>query len=131
MLIAVTLFMSPAYALGQFLFQDVTEQSGIYMLSSGANEAGPGAVIFDLNGDGWDDVYMPGGYDTDKIFINMHDGTFETIKPFNVATHLDRTGLQWRTNPRGGIIFDYDNDGLPDLYVACENNDILWHNNGN
>ena len=44
--------------------------------SSGVAEAGPGVVIFDLNGDGWDDIYMAGGFDSDKIFLNMKNGTF-------------------------------------------------------
>jgi hypothetical protein len=120
----------PGIASAQFLFEDGTSAAHIQMRSSGAEEAGPGAVVFDLNGDGWDDIYMPGGEDSDKIFLNMKDGTFQNVAPSNLMSHLRQDGTKWRDFPRGGIGFDYDNDGYPDLYTVCENNDILWHNNG-
>jgi len=120
----------PNLVRAQFLFQDITTQAGIDMHSVQFSEAGPGAVVFDLDGDGWDDIYMPGGNDSDKIFLNMHNGTFRNVAPINMATHLNYKGEQWLNYPRGGIAFDYDNDGHPDIYSVCENNDILWHNNG-
>jgi hypothetical protein len=94
------------------------------MRSSAESEAGPGVVVFDFNYDGWDDIYMPGGESDDKLFINMHDGTFKNATPSNVVSHAG-----WRSNSRGGMAFDYDNDGYADLYVTCQNRDILWHNN--
>src|SRR5690242_19885990 len=119
----------------QFLFKDVTHDAGIFMHSSQITEAGPGVVIFDLNGDGWDDIYMPGGQDTDKIFLNNGDGSFTDITQENFMRHTSIFEINgnldtfiWRTNPRGGIAFDYDNDGHPDIYSVCENHDILWHN---
>jgi hypothetical protein len=120
----------PAVVSAQFLFKDITSQSGLYMRSSGASDAGPGVVVFDLNGDGWDDLYLAGGFDSDKLFLNMHDGTFKNIAPPNMLTHIGTSGQSWHQFPRGGIAFDYDNDGYPDIYSVCENNDILWHNNG-
>jgi hypothetical protein len=130
-IIIVGLLCLPVYASAQFLFQDATAEAGIYMLGSGSGDAGSGVVVADFNVDGWDDLYLPGGFDSDKIFINLHDGTFMPVLPLNVATHLENNGLQFRLDPRGGVVFDYDNDGLPDIYVVCEGNDILWHNNGN
>src|SRR5579872_6359456 len=124
----VTLFV-PGLVSAQFLFKDVTAPSGIYMRSSGVGDVGPGVVIFDLDGDGWDDIYMSGGLDSDKIYLNMHDGTFRNIATLEFAVHSTYSG-PFRTYPRGGIAFDYDNDGFPDIYSVCENRDILWHNNG-
>src|SRR5258708_776377 len=129
--LSVVMFFIANCASAQFLFKDITTQTGIYMRCTGAGEAGAGVVILDLNGDGWDDIYMPGGLDSDKLYINMHDGTFRDVTPANISNHTDRTNTSWRSFPRGGIAFDFDNDGLPDIYSACENNDILWHNNGN
>lgn len=116
----------------QIQFKEVTSKAGIYMRAAESNEAGPGVVVGDLDGDGWDDIYMPGGEDSDKLFLNMHDGTFKNIAPPNVSVHQQKNGgsyRAWESAPRGGIIFDYDNDGYNDIYSCCENRDILWHNN--
>ncbi|MEI8135401.1 MAG: FG-GAP-like repeat-containing protein [bacterium] len=129
-LILTGLFLLPELGYSQYLFRDVTPSSRVYMRSTGADEAGPGAVVFDFNGDGWDDLYLSGGYDSDKIFINMHDGTFKDITPPNMSVHMTDASVKWRTFPRGGTAFDYDNDGLPDIYSACQSHDMLWHNNG-
>jgi hypothetical protein len=129
--VIIAFFLLPASGFAQFLFQDVTGESGIYMYGSGSNEAGSGVVVADFDNDGWDDFYLPGGQDSDKIFINQRDGTFKQVAPLNLMSHLDRHDVLWKTYPRGGIVFDFDNDDLPDLYSGGENNDILWHNKGN
>ncbi|MEI8135402.1 MAG: FG-GAP-like repeat-containing protein [bacterium] len=114
----------------QFLFDDGTAAAGIFMRSSGVAEAGPGVVVFDLNGDGWDDIYMSGGFDSDKIYVNMHDGTFKDQTPENISTHTGAAQQPFHIYPRGGIAFDYDNDGNIDIYSVCQQHDVLWHNNG-
>ena len=128
------IFLSvPGLASAQFLFKDVTGPAGIYMRASAVGDIGGGVVIFDFDGDGWDDIYMAGGLDSDKLYLNMHDGTFKNIATPEFAVH-DTTfppgSKGFRTYPHGGIAFDYDNDGFPDIYSVCENRDILWHNNG-
>ena len=122
----VFIFLLPGLAQAQYLFQDVTLPANLLMRSSETSDIGPGVVIFDLDGDGWDDIYMPGGLDSDKIFLNMHDGTFKNVATNSFAIHDPNR----RLIPRGGSAFDYDNDGFPDIYAVCENRDILWHNNG-
>ncbi len=125
LLLVLFLFM-PAMAEAQFLFQDATVPAKIDMHTAGVLDAGPGVVVFDLDGDGWDDIYLPGGLDSDKLFLNLHDGTFKNVATSSFAIHSpDR-----KIFPRSGSAFDYDNDGFPDIYVCCENRDILWHNNG-
>ncbi|MDP4228980.1 MAG: FG-GAP-like repeat-containing protein [Bacteroidota bacterium] len=123
--LTLLLLIFPGIASAQFRFEDITRHANIDMQSVGELSAGPGVVVFDLNGDGWDDFYMSGGYDSDKIYLNMQDGTFKNVTPSNVAIHLD-----YRTYPRGGSAFDYNNDGFPDLYLCCNGRDILWRNNG-
>lgn len=131
----------PAAAQAQFLFKDITVQAKIDMQAAAVGDIGGGVIISDFNGDGWDDIYMAGGLDSDKLFINMHDGTFRDIgdtnwksrKPFMISDIPD-TNFSYhggtRSYPRGGSAFDYNNDGLTDLYLACEQRDILWKNNG-
>src|SRR5437588_1888497 len=90
------LFLLPASSgFAQFLFKHAENESKLYMRSSGAGDAGPGVVVFDLNGDGWDDFYLAGGQDSDKIFLNMGNGTFQDVTPTNIITHLDRRDLIW------------------------------------
>src|SRR5437870_1686022 len=120
----------PAALQAQFLFYaDTGSAAGIFSTYSGVTDGGPGVIVFDLNGDGWDDIYVPGGQDPDALFLNMKNGTFKDITPENIRWHLD-PGNGIPVYPRGGMALDYDNDGLMDLYVTCERRDILWHNNG-
>jgi hypothetical protein len=128
-LLAAAFFLLAGKSNAQFIFKDATQNSGISMNSTGASDAGPGVIITDINNDGWDDVYMCGGLDSDKLFVNMQDGTFRNILPLNIASHTADDG-PWRAFPIGGIAFDYDNDGFTDLYLASMNKDFLWHNNG-
>src|SRR5258708_667349 len=119
------LLLLPAACSAQFLFEDVTLHAGLRQQSAGTQNIGPGVVIFDLDNDGWDDIYMAGGLDSDKLYRNMHDGTFMDISDSNFKVHnnfLSRT--------RGGTAFDFDNDGFTDLYATTENLYFLWKNNG-
>src|SRR5689334_21826346 len=77
--IIVALF--PTIVSGQFLFNDVTIESKIDMQSVQVMDAGPGVVVFDYDNDGWDDIFMPGGLNPDKLYHTKHDGTFEDVAP--------------------------------------------------
>src|SRR5947207_15585502 len=116
-LLIVFLFI-PGIMPAQYLFRDATIPAHITMPANGAAEAGPGVIIFDLNNDGWEDIYMPGGFDSDKLYLNLGDGTFKNITTPVFAAH---SYPYFRTYPRGGIAFDYDNDGFTDLYSVCQN----------
>src|SRR6266540_3747282 len=89
----LALLFVPCIASAQFRFKDVTPAAGIYMRSSQFAEAGPGVVVFDLNGDGWDDIYMSGGNDSDKLFLNNGNGTFTDIAQDNFNRHLTITKI--------------------------------------
>ena len=123
--LAFFLLLLPVEGSAQFLFQDVTIQSGVEMRSAGTANVGPGVIVLDFDNDGWDDLYLPGGFDSDKLYKNLHDGTFADVADSAFHLHNDKP----RT--RAGTAFDYNNDGLTDIYVCTENNDIFWRNNGN
>ncbi|MFI5263562.1 MAG: FG-GAP-like repeat-containing protein, partial [Candidatus Kapaibacterium sp.] len=82
--------------------------------------------VVDFNNDGWDDLYLPGGVNPDMLYRNNGDGTFTNVADTFFRDH--NSGKQ--TRPRGGTAFDFDNDGLTDIYETTENDDILWKNNG-
>jgi hypothetical protein len=89
-------------------------------------------VWADFNNDGWQDVYIVSGGDNDKLFRSDGAGGF-----------VDVTATAGITNPAPTVTpiwFDYNGDGLTDLFIAngrrTVNNqevyfpDKLWKNNG-
>jgi hypothetical protein len=85
------------------------------------------AVWFDMDNDGWLDVFVPHDWDVrglaDSLFRNRQDGTFTRIldSPLTVRT-------------RGTTIAsaaDFNNDGLVDLFVnRADGNGELFRNQG-
>jgi enediyne biosynthesis protein E4 len=67
---------------------------------------------------------LPGG--TNLLYHNNGDGTFTDVS--------EKSGV---IKPSGyyaftSLVSDYDNDGWPDIYVACDSTpNILYHNEGN
>jgi hypothetical protein len=89
-------------------FTDVSEQAHIH--GSGIN-FGLGIAVSDLNGDGWPDIYVTNDYEEqDFCYLNQHDGTFTECLKENFR-HISRFGM-------GVDIADYNNDALPDVFVA-------------
>ncbi len=123
--LTVFLVLLPTAVSAQFLFRDATDDAKIYQQSGGTQNIGPGVVVIDFDNDGWDDIYMAGGLNYDKLYRNNHDGTFTNVADSLFATHND-----FRSHTRGGTAFDFNNDGLTDIYATTQNTDILWQNNG-
>ncbi len=97
--------------LGNFRFEDVTEEAGLY--SAGAWTTG--VSMIDINGDGWLDLYLsksgpPGGPKRhNELFVNQHDGTFvEMAHEYGIA--FQALGIH-------ASFFDYDGDRDLDAYV--------------
>ncbi len=86
-------------------FTDVTARAGI-----GGSGFSMGVAAADYDNDGWPDLFVTGvGFNT--LYHNRGDGTFEDVS--------ERAGL--RRNGGWTIAagwFDYDNDGLLDLFVV-------------
>ena len=91
-------------------FTDITEKAG---LSSSALTYGLGAGIADLNGDGWQDIYISNDYSVpDYLYINNHNGTFSNILQKSIG-HTSEFSM-------GNDVADINNDGLPDvLHWTC------------
>ncbi|TAE28308.1 MAG: RNA-binding protein [Cytophagales bacterium] len=90
------------------LFQDVSEQAGIYGSLIGF---GLGITIGDVNDDNWPDIYISNDFfERDYLYINKHDGTFaETSKD-----RLDHESL----SSMGADVADLNNDGHLDIFVT-------------
>jgi hypothetical protein len=89
---------------GDGTFADVTDKAGV-----GYPGWGMGAVVADVDNDGWDDLYVT-CYGPNHLFRNNGDGTFSDL--------TSKAGVgdpRWST---GAAFADYDRDGWLDLFVA-------------
>ena len=90
--------------LGNGKFEDVTDKSGLAHPGWGM-----GVCAADVDGDGWDDLYVT-VLGRNRLYRNNHDGTFTDI-----AEQAGVAGGGWST---GCGFADYDHDGRLDLFVS-------------
>ena len=99
--------------LGHLKFKDITDEAGL----GGFKGWFTGVNIVDVDGDGWNDIYLcrsgPVQQITDRtnlLFINQHNLTFkEKGAEFNLDDSSGTTQA---------VFFDFDNDGELDVYLA-------------
>ncbi len=119
-------------------FTSIAPQAGIHFVHhSGAagkkylpESLGSGCAFVDLDGDGWADIVLLNDRDwtnTGKKYLpgfyrNNHNGTFTDI--------TRGSGLDVQLYAMGIAVADYDNDGLPDIYITALEGDRLFHNEG-
>jgi hypothetical protein len=105
-------------------FADVTAAAGLSAHHGWTLDVGHA----DLDGDGWQDLYLACDYGTDRVFWNRGDGTF-----------VDVTETAIGVDTRKGMnvdVADYDRDGRLDVYVTNITDEymrecnMLWHNDG-
>lgn len=104
---------------GNFKFEDISKKAGV----EGGPEWSTGATVADVNGDGWDDIYVSCFLLEDpelrrnKLFINNKDNTFsEKAKEFGIADTSYTISVTF---------FDYDLDGDLDLFEVNQPPNII------
>ncbi len=95
---------------GDGTFTDVTESAGLkgkcYSM---------GAAAADYDNDGFTDLYVA-GYNCNQLFHNNGDGTFTDVtEKTGVGGMIPKYGKAWSV---AAGWFDYNNDGLLDLFVV-------------
>ncbi|MGN6295492.1 MAG: VCBS repeat-containing protein [Ginsengibacter sp.] len=86
-------------------FTDITLKAGI---STSDLTYGLGAGIADIDGDGWQDIYISNDYSIpDYLYRNNHDGTFTDVLQKQMG-HTSESSM-------GDDIADINNDGFPDI----------------
>jgi hypothetical protein len=94
-------------------FQDVAIESGAAFSPDGKPQAGMGVAVGDYNRDGNLDIVKTNfAGDTDSLYKNLGDGTFED------HTYVSGLGVNTRLLGWGVGFFDMDNDGWLDILVA-------------
>ena len=104
---------------GDFKFEDISKKAGI----EGGPEWTTGATVADVNGDGWDDIYIScflleeAELRRNKLYINNKNNTFsERAREF---------GLSDTTYTISATFFDYDLDGDLDMFQVNQPPNIV------
>lgn len=96
---------------GNFVFEDISEKAGVL----GNSDWNTGAVMADVNGDGFLDIYvcavvgLHGLKGANELYINNGDNTFKE--------EAAKYGLNFKNYSTTASFFDYDNDGDLDMYL--------------
>jgi hypothetical protein len=123
-------------------FVDVTETSGVRFQYRDGQEAGHyaileslggGVALFDYDGDGALDVFLPGGgkYGPEKEILGLPGALYRNRGEISFVEVTLPAGV--RDAPyysHGAAVADYDNDGFPDFLVTGYGGLLLFHNRG-
>jgi hypothetical protein len=129
---------TPAAPTPTVTFTDATVRAGVkFTHTSGAfgrkylpETLGSGCVVFDLDGDGWQDLLLinstswpgHGARAYPALYRNNRDGTFSDI--------TRGSGLDVELYGIGGAAADFDNDGRVDVYITALGGNRLFRNLG-
>ncbi|MEM6316318.1 MAG: CRTAC1 family protein [Bacteroidota bacterium] len=97
----------------QIKFTDITAEAGIdHQFAVKEGFLGGGICVFDCNNDGFQDLYLTGGMQPDRLYLNKQDGTFQDI--------LVGSGLELTKDlvTQGVAGADVNRDGWIDLFVT-------------
>ncbi|WP_154859526.1 VCBS repeat-containing protein [Cyclobacterium xiamenense] len=98
---------------GNLNFEDVSLPAGV----AGDDRWMTGVTVGDANQDGWLDIYISvsGKWGTTKNLLYINDGREGEIPTFTEMA--EAYGLADEGNSTQAVFFDYDGDGLQDLYL--------------
>ncbi|WP_216850205.1 CRTAC1 family protein [Granulicella sp. L46] len=88
---------------------------------------GASVSIVDFDRDGWPDIYVTNSAigSKNRLYRNMHDGTFKDVAPEMGIADVNQAGTGVSM---GAVWGDYDNDGYEDLYLIKWGKPELFHN---
>jgi enediyne biosynthesis protein E4 len=111
-------------ASGRWNWDEIALQAGVGFSESGRPRSGMGLDAADLNGDGWQDLFVANvDHEMYSLYENNKDETFRDTAQVNEVARDTKLMSGW-----GLKYFDYDNDGLVDLILANGHPDDMIDN---
>jgi hypothetical protein len=99
---------------GDGTFTDEAMDAGVAYNEMGKTVAGMGADFRDINNDGLPDIFHTAMFgDSFPLYENMRNGQFNDVTSVSRLTAETGSLTAWGTG-----VFDFDNDGLKDLFTA-------------
>jgi len=99
---------------GDGTFTDVAMQAGVAYTGNGKTVAGMGVDFRDLDNDGKPDIFQTAMFgDTFPLYHNLGHGQFEDTTSKSGLINLTSRLTAWGTG-----VYDFDNDGKKDLFIA-------------
>ncbi len=92
--------------LGGGKFENITERAGVFV----SDRIGVSASFADIDNDGDPDLYVTALRKGNVLFENLGGGKFRNITA--------GSGLGYKGHSSGAVFFDYDRDGLVDVFLA-------------
>lgn len=120
-----------------FSFVDSTEKMGIHfrhevpVLDLKGNTRlvfnGTGAAVADFNNDEWMDILLPNSKPGSKsqLYLSERGQSFREVAEQWGVANLGDNGA-----PSAPVVFDFDNDGRSDLYIARMGCSLVFRNTG-
>ncbi len=112
-LVIVQLFLYGTLLNSQLRFTDITDSAGIvHQFRVYEGMFGGGVSVFDANNDGYQDFYITGGMNDDKLYINDGNGSF--------IDRFEGSGLEITRSyvTQGVASADVNRDGWSDLFIT-------------
>ena len=92
--------------LGGGTFEDITDSAGVAVM----DRTSVAASFADIDNDGDADLYVTTVRDGNVLYANDGGGKFEDIS--------DQSGLGYRGHSSSAVFFDFDRDGLLDVFLS-------------
>ncbi|PYV96507.1 MAG: CRTAC1 family protein [Acidobacteria bacterium] len=109
---------------GRWNWEEIALQAGVGFSESGRPRSGMGVDAADLNGNGWQDLFVANvDHEMFSVYENNKDETFRDVAHANGVARSTRLLSGW-----GLKYFDYDNDGAIDLFLANGHPDDMIDN---
>jgi len=109
---------------GRWNWDEIALQAGVGFSDSGRSRSGMGVDAADLDGDGWQDLFVANvDHEMFSLYHNNKDETFQDVAQVQGVARATRLLSGW-----GLKYFDYDNDGAVDLFLANGHPDDMIDN---
>ncbi|SPF47081.1 ASPIC/UnbV domain protein [Candidatus Sulfopaludibacter sp. SbA4] len=113
-----------ADAKGKTRWEEIALASEVGFSQDGKARSGMGVDAADFDGDGWQDLFVANvDQEMFSLYRNNHNETFRDVAFKNGVAQATRLLSGW-----GLKFFDYDNDGLLDLFLANGHPDDMIDN---